>query len=67
MLWITIPFFLLLVVVIVTNIQIVMEYRKTKEMNVSKPYPLKKWNLISSTLGALYGMALIIKDWIVGG
>lgn len=64
--WITIPLFLRLVVVIVTNIQIVMEYMKTKKMNVSKPYPLKKWNLISLTIGALGIMALIIKDWILG-
>lgn len=64
--WITIPSLLLFGVVIITNIQTVQEYRQSKKMNVSKPYPLKKWNLISSTIGALGAIVLIIKNWILG-
>jgi len=64
MLWVQTIFFLVSVLVIITNLQQVVEYNKSKKIAAAKKFPLKKWNLLFTTLLATGAIISILQEWI---
>jgi hypothetical protein len=64
MTWVQIIFFLLAILVIATNIQAVIAYRRINRPDEPRKFPLRKWGILFSSLLAASVIFSTIKAWI---